>query len=410
MYNIIMKRMNTAIIGGGASGLFLGASLPQENGRTVLFERNDRLGKKLSATGNGQGNVTNQAPLCDGYFSSAPLSREILSILRRFDQASFIEFLQELGLLLTTDERGRVYPSSRQASAITDGLRYCLASRGVDLQLQTQIVDVDRVDGGFVLRAKTATGEEKYFAQNIVFSTGGKASKNFGTDGNGYALAKKFGHTVTALYPSLVQWKTDMTYTKTLKGIRVQDGKLTVFAPKGKEYVFQGDLIFTDYGLSGDAVFRASAFVADCITEGQVFVHVDFLPNYTEEEIARRLLEKRKKFPDLAIGELLGGMVNNQIGRAIFKRAEGDAMKAAALCKAFSLPITGSLGFDYAQVTKGGIPLSEVDEYLQSRLQPNVYFTGEILDIDGRCGGYNLQWAYSSARIVAEAIAKKGKR
>jgi predicted Rossmann fold flavoprotein len=166
----------------------------------------------------------------------------------------------------------------------------------------------------------------------------------------------------------------------------------------------RGDIIFTDYGVSGDAVFRLSAFIADGIADGKTELSIDFLPDMDRERILAALLQKRAAFSELPDNELLFGIVNNQVGRAIMKRADGNAMRAAELVKAFPLKVTGSLGFDYAQVTKGGIPLSEMDENLQSRFVKGLYFAGEILDVDGQCGGFNLQWAYASARTVAEAI------
>jgi predicted Rossmann fold flavoprotein len=281
-----------------------------------------------------------------------------------------------------------------------------VAKRGIDARLNTQIVDIQKSNDGFIVTAKTADGEEKYLSQNVVFCVGGKAAKNFGTDGTAYALVEKFGHSVTALYPSLVQLKTQTAHIKTLKGLRVNDGGLTAFVDGKKICSLRGDVIFTDYGVSGDAVFRISAFLTNKI-EKNTQLYIDFLPEFTEDIILKTLQEKRGAFPDLPVQELLCGIVNNQIGRAIMKRADGDLKKAAQITKAFSLDVTGCLGFDYAQVTKGGVPMDEVDENLQSKRQNGLYFAGEVLDVDGQCGGFNLQWAYSSARTVASAIDKK---
>jgi predicted Rossmann fold flavoprotein len=203
-----------------------------------------------------------------------------------------------------------------------------------------------------------------------------------------------------------VQLKTNTEHTKSLKGIRINDGVIAVQTPT-RSLSVQGDIIFTDYGISGDAVFRLSAFIADEIEKGGCQLFLDLLPQYTKEEIYALLLEKQSSFPDMATGELLFGVVNNQVGRAVLRRAANDLKKAASLVKAFPLTVTGSLGFDYAQVTKGGIALNEVDENLESRMKKGLYFAGEILDVDGQCGGFNLQWAYASAKTVADAIHKK---
>lgn len=400
-----MKIYSIAIIGGGASGLILATSI-KNAGEVALFERGERVGRKLSATGNGQGNITNLAASRTEYFSVNHGVEKAQRILCEYDEKSMMEYFIEKGVLLIWDERDRVYPAGRQASAVTDALRFDVAKKGIDLRLGEKIVSIEKSANGFILTSESANGTQRCQAKKVVLCAGGKAAANFGTDGSAYALAKKLGHTVTPLYPSLVQLKTDTTHTKTLKGIRVNGGKLSVQTGKGEPISFIGDIIFTDYGVSGDAVFRASAFIASDIEGGSVKLSIDFLPTFTEERVLAALRKKKENYPDLAVGELLCGMVNNQIGRAVMKRAGGDIALAAKLVKDFPLNVTGSLGFDYAQVTKGGIPLKEVDDDLQSVFTKGFYFAGEILDVDGPCGGFNLQWAYSSARAVADAIQR----
>lgn len=401
-----MERFTTAIIGGGASGLILAASL-QNQGKTLILERSERVGRKLSATGNGQGNITNLNVTEGGYFTANKISMQrVQSIIHEWNDDTLMEFFFKLGVLLIADERGRVYPSGRQASALTDALRYFVAQQGTELRVNSRVIRLQKEGDGFIITYEKEGSTHTCYAQNVVLCTGGKVAKNFGTDGTAYALVQAFGHTVTQLYPSLVQLKTDTKHIKSLKGIRVTDGVLTAFTPT-KKHVLGGDIIFTDYGVSGDAVFRMSAFIADQIPSGKVNISIDFAPEAEEEEILGMLRQKAKTYPNMEKTELLFGIVNNQIGRAIMRRAEGDIVKAASLVKNFTLPVTGSLGFDYAQVTKGGIPLTETDENLQSRLTQGLYFAGEILDVDGECGGFNLQWAYSSARVVAAAISAK---
>ena len=408
-----MEKIQIAIIGGGASGLMLANALADYNvnlgtplGKIVVFERGDRVGKKLSSTGNGQGNVTNRNALTAEYFSSERTSEgKISAILQAHDNEDFAAFWARRGVLLTEDERGRVYPAGRQASALTDALRFYAVQQGIALRTATRVTDVEKTADGFLLTYEKDGEKCTCQAEKVVLSVGGKAAKNFGTDGTSYALAEKCGHTVTALYPSLVQLKTDTAHIKTLKGIRVLDGALTAKTPY-LQRTLRGDIIFTEYGLSGDAIFRMSAFIAQGIADGNTTLSIDFLPEYTTEQLLDAMQEKRNAYPSLDNTELLFGIVNNQIGRAVLRRAAGDIHKAAALVKDFSLKVTGSLGFDYAQVTKGGVPLSETDDTLQSVFTKGLYFTGEILDVDGPCGGFNLQWAYSSACAVATALAK----
>ena len=401
------KVLTLAVIGGGAAGLTLACALSEQLKNIAVFERGDRVGKKLSATGNGQGNITNEKASVTPYFShtqKGALRAE--SAIQVFDETHLKAFYAEKGVLLLPDERGRVYPAGKQASSLTDALRFTLEKNQVPVYTQARVTRLEKKDGIFVLTVQTADMERLFYAESVALCTGGKAAKNFGTDGSSYALAQSFGHTLTPLCPSLVQLKTETKDIKTLKGIRVADGVLSADY-NGERLSIQGDILFTDYGVSGDAVFRLSAFVAEKVQADGVTLSIDFLPSIDEKTLYQTLQEKAKAYPNLPASELLFGIVNNQIGRAVMRRAEGDIKKAASLLKKFTLRANGTLGFDYAQVTKGGIPLEETDENLQSKKAKGLYFAGEILDIDGQCGGFNLQWAYASAQTVATAILQK---
>ena len=355
-----MEKFSTIVIGGGAAGLFFCATA-QTNNKILLLERNDRLGKKLSATGNGQGNLKITALAATPYFSSKKSGVERAGgLVSRFDDRHIVAFFRALGGAVVTDERGRVYPAGRQASAITDLLRYRVQERGVEVRLGAFVKRIERSGEGFLVTASTAEGEKSFLGKTVLLCTGGKAAKNFGTDGNGYDLAKSFGHSVTPLFPSLVQLKTDTRHTKGLKGLRVSDAVVSARVDGRLLAKVQGDLIFTDYGVSGDAIFRLSAFLGGK-TDATLFV--DLIPALTKEELSKALCAKRKAFPALPESELFCGVLNNQLGRAVVKFVgEGDFERLASAAKSFPIAVTGSLGFDYAQVTKGGVPLDEVDE------------------------------------------------
>lgn len=377
-----MKKI--AIIGGGAAGLFCAVRLSDKSKYSVtLFERNDRLGKKLSATGNGQGNVTNTDMGGMHYFSDD--REKVEKLLGKFGSADTVAFLSSMGGVFLPDSRGRVYPAGRQASAVTDLFRKQL---NCEVRLSAFVSDLSRRGKGFEL----VCGEKREYFDLVVLTTGGMAAPNFGTDGNGYALAKKFGHTVTECFPALVQLKTDAQEVRGLKGIRV-DGEITAFRGQKKLTSVRGDVLFTDGGISGDAAFKISSWVKAGDT-----LSVDLLPNASEEELFSALSKRAGE-------DCLLCVVNNGLGRVLFKRAGGDKKKLLSLIKAFPLTVRGTLGYAYAQVTKGGIPLKETDEQLQSKKAPGLYFAGEILNCDGECGGYNLQWAFTSANAVAEGIA-----
>ena len=399
-----MEKVKTLIVGGGAAGLFLAAAMKTENVRIV--EKGERLGKKLSATGNGQGNLTNEGVSASRYFNVGARTSALSLALERYGKDSLCAFMNELGAIVLPDGRGRYYPTGKQASAITDLLRYRLEKKGVSVQTGGVVTRLKKQGVGFIATMKTPSGEEELYAENVVLAVGGKAAKNFGTDGSAYALARSFGHTVTELYPSLVQLKTDVAPIKTLRGIRV-DAAVTAYDGKGNRLgAERGDVIFTEYGVSGDAIFRLSAFVADKLEQG-VTLSLAFLPDVDGETLLSAL---RIKQIDGAIpeSELLCGILNNQVGRSVLKsRKNGSLESTVSAMKDFRLTVKGSLGFDYAQVTKGGVPLEEVTEELESKYAKGLYFAGEVLDVDGECGGFNLQWAYSSARVVAAAIDRK---
>lgn len=274
-----------------------------------------------------------------------------------------------------------MYPASKQASSVTDLLRYYLAGK-VEIRCSSRVISVKN-------HIVVLESGESLSARFIVLCVGGKAAKQFGTDGSAYALATELGHSLTPLYPSLVQLKTDTSRTKTWKGIRV-DGLL-----RYESVSMRGDIIFTDYGISGDAVFRLSPYLAG---KQSVTLHLTFLPDADQETLVSLL--KQKCAPE---GELLCGILNNQIGRSLVKYGK-TAEGIVALMRDFPISVLGTLGFSYAQVTKGGIPMNEVTACLESKMAENLFFCGEVLDVDGACGGYNLQWAFSSAAAVAKEI------
>lgn len=381
-----MRRYDMAVIGGGASGCCLAAELGEAGMSVLLLERGERLGRKLSATGNGQGNVTNVDMSVDKYFGGG--KRIVRDIVGTDHRAALLPFCG----IFEADERGRVYPAGRQASSLTDELRHRIARTNVDVRFGAFVTGLD---AGFEIRTESG---ERYLSDNIALCAGGKAAKQFGTDGNAYALAEGLGHTVTPLYPALVQLKADMRELRTLKGLRF-DCSVTAYADGAKLKRTRGDVIFTDYGLTGNAIFTLSS----CLTDKRhASVSIEFLPAVTLDAVREDV--ERKKLAGYEGGDLLRCTLNNQLGKVIVKRAGEDPVAIAKTVKDFRMDITGTLGFDNAQVTHGGIDMREVTEELESRFVPGLFFAGEILDVDGECGGYNLHWAITSAHRVATAV------
>ena len=394
-----MENVEVVIIGGGAAGLTAALAL---NKKTIVLERGERVGRKLSATGNGQGNVGNLDINESRYFTFGE-RRLISSCMQKFPQTEILAFFEKLGFMFCSDERGRLYPASKQASSITDLIRYRLEKdQNKRIITGAFVTDITK-KGEYFIVTTVSDGEKRLFsAKNVILSAGGKAAKNFGSDGNGYLLARKFGHAATNLFPSLVQLKTQTGDIKTLKGQRV-GAVVTAYCDNKQNAREKGDVIFTDYGVSGDAVFRISAFVCDKI-EQNITLSLDLMPDCGTEKLVSVLCERtaNKAIP---AGEILCGILPNTLGRAVIKRTGNqNPVAVAQTIKNFTLKVTGTAGFDYAQVTKGGIRLSDVSADMQSKKCPGLYFAGEILDVDGQCGGYNLQWAFSSALTAAESI------
>ncbi|MBE7087999.1 MAG: aminoacetone oxidase family FAD-binding enzyme [Clostridiales bacterium] len=391
-----MKFFDVAIIGGGASGLACASHLAElnKNLNIAVIDAGERLGKKLASTGNGQGNVTNKNMGVEHYFGG--MKHLVESIACTTDKIYLEE--QLFKCMLVADEQGRVYPGGKQASSLCDSLIADLKRANVEVLLSTKVKEINKSKNFEIILSDNS----KIFAKYAVLCVGGKAQKQFKTDGSSYALAQGFGHTLTNLYPSLVQLKTDTTHIKTLKGIRA-DCNLSAFVNGKKVAEKRGDIIFTDYGVSGNAVFYISAFIVD---KQDATLSIEFLPQVSgiEKDIIR------KKSLGYEKSELLSGTLHNQIGRAIIKRCNTDDEKIIAnTVKNFTLPVIGTLGFDYAQVTKGGVKMEEISNELESKFAKNLFLAGEILDVDGECGGYNLHWAFASGYTVAEAIAKREK-
>lgn len=390
-----MTNYDVMIIGGGAAGLACAATLIKGNKslKICLVDAGDRLGKKLAAAGNGQGNISNIDLTAEHYHGGNVPLVEKIACADPYDGAKLFS------CLLSADEKGRIYPAGRQASALVDELIVSLDNPNVHIFTQYKAEKLVRTRGYFEVSAKNG---ETFRAEYVVLCVGGKAQKQFKTDGSGYALATSLGHTLTPLYPSIVQLKTETAYIKTLKGIRA-DCNVTAFCGGKPLKTVRGDVIFTDYGVSGNAVFSVSSYVSD---KQNVMLSLEFLPDFTAEEIEKSI--SKRKSVGYENSELLSGTLHNQIGRAVIKRAGSDrADVIVKMLKNFALPVLGTLGYDYAQVTKGGINMFEVTEELESKLVKNLFFAGEILDVDGDCGGYNLQWAFTSGMTVASAILKR---
>lgn len=389
----VMQIFDVAIIGGGASALMTLIQLQSLGIKNiVLFEGNERLGRKLAATGNGQGNISNMNLSVNNYFSSN--LQIVEKVLNNFTVQNLMDFFKDMGLYAQPDKVGRIYPLSKQASTVTDILRFAIQNT-ITILLNTRVIDVSHKQN-FIVQTKN----EQYIAKNLVVATGGIASSNFGSDGFGHMLAKKFGHNITVLTPSITRLVVDNHSISGLKGVRV-NANVSLIRNKTKMVEIQGDIVFADAMIGGDSIYKLSAFYQ----QGDK-ICIDFLPDLSILEIENFLSSQLVNNPQKNMEELLKGILHGSIARFILKQQQKLTPKDIAYSiKNHAIAIKKTASFDLAQVTKGGINMQEVDENLMSKKCKNLYFTGEVLDCDGECGGYNLQWAFSSGVTVARAIA-----
>ena len=401
--NLPLKKV--IIVGGGMAGLTCATELSRRfNGQDItVIERLQRVGKKILSTGNGQCNLTNENLSLSNYHG---LSVDFTKFaLENYGKQSLIDFFEKLGVKIINDN-GKYYPQSKQASSVLDALRFYLTYKNVEIFTEEKVVDITKTKNFCV----TTDKGNKYYAENVIIAVGGKSAKHLGTDGTSYNLLEKFGHKVTKLYPSLVQLKCSTQEIKGLKGLKAQVSLYaktdSVVSPN-----FKGELLFTDYGISGNAVFSVSSYVAG---QSSAKVYVDFCPNMNSEELKLFISNKIKNCPYLTYENLLSGVLPNKIALRLvincgFKPDETVNLscvdRVTKVVKTTVYTITGDTGFDNSQVTHGGVLTCDFnDKTMQSKLVSGLYAVGEVLDIDGDCGGYNLQWAYSSAMTASKDI------
>ena len=395
--------MVVGIIGGGASGMAAAlAAAENKEVQVILMERQTRVGRKLLSTGNGRCNLTNLHAGAGGYHGNAPEFAKYA--ISQFPPEAALQWFRSLGLITVAEESGRVYPYSDQANSVVDVLRFALEQPNIGVKLGFEVEKMKKIHNGFRVEAKGEAVE----CDRLIIACGGLAGTKLGGSMAGYKLLRSLGHTCTKLRPTLVQLKSSWGGCPSLKGVRtncraeiLHNGSVTARST--------GQLQFTEYGLSGPVIFEISRDV--CQGGGSWACRLDFLPEMPPEDIRREL--ERRRDTNLPVSELLTGILHNRLGRVLTQSAgltphayvsdlsEWEIGQAVSAVKALEVSLTEPMGMDSAQVTAGGIVTSEFDEQtMQSRLVPGLYACGEVLDIDGDCGGYNLQWAWSSGRLA----------
>ncbi len=395
--------MVIGIIGGGASGMAaaLAAAENKEN-QVILLERQARVGRKLQATGNGRCNLTNLHALEGGYHGDEASFADFA--IGKFGPEATLRWFRSLGLYTVAEDSGRVYPYSDQANSVVDVLRFALEQENIELKLGFEVEKVKKTESGFRVESK----EETIACDRLIIACGGLAGTKLGGTMSGYKLLRSLGHKCTKLRPTLVQLKSSWGGVSALKGVRA-NCNAAIYCNGQLHSQSAGELQFTEYGLSGPVIFEISRDA--CQGRGDWVCRLDFLPGMDEDTLNAELL--RRKNTKLPVSELLTGILHNRLGRVITQEvgisgyvpvAQLEEFEIRQVCRAvknFEVALTEPMGMDSAQVTAGGIVTAEFDERtMESRLVPGLYACGEVLDIDGDCGGYNLQWAWSSGRLA----------
>jgi len=380
------------------------AAAQERDNHILLLERQARVGRKLLSTGNGRCNLSNLHADRNRYHGAD--TAFVLPAMKKLGVLDTLDFFRGLGLITVAEPDGKVYPLSNHANSVLDVLRFALDRDNIELRTGNRVSSLKRRGNRFLV----GTDGDDIHADYVIVACGGAAGSKLGGVMDGYRLLEMMGHSRTSLYPSLVQVKTDPTYPRALKGVKA-DAAVSVLADKCMLATTRGEVLFAEYGVSGPAIFEISRTVS---TGGDgLSIRLDLLADLFEDEIAALFAHRRETMPHLPANQLLTGALHNRLGQMVCKYAgvygdrtagqltadELDAVARAA--KQFVLDVEGVAGFDSAQVTAGGMNTAEFDsETMQSRLVPGLYACGEVLDIDGDCGGFNLQWAWASGYLA----------
>ena len=403
------------IVGGGAAGLaaavFLGRS--SEGRRIAVLEKGPRVGKKLMATGNGTCNLTNIHATAADYHGAPRLAK---AALEAFSVAETMDFFTAIGVDCASRPDGKVYPLSEQAGAVLDALRLEAQALGAEILCDTKVTALKKQGAAWCVVCDNAT----YTAKQVLVTVGGAASPALGGSAEGYRLLTDLGCEKTPLFPSIVQMRTATDFVRAVKGIRV-DAALTLRMDGREIERNRGEVLFAEYGLSGPAVMFISRPVADWERQkrGEMTACLDLLPDWDHDRLGERI-RQRSQLCGRTMEDLLTGLLNKRVGQTVLRVAgvlpltrevgtltEEELTRIVKTIKNWKLAVTGTQGFGGAQVTAGGIAATEIDPatFAVKRL-PGVYAAGEVLDVDGDCGGFNLQFAWSSAYVAAQSIIK----
>lgn len=405
---------DVAVVGGGAAGLFAAIFAGRAGQRVLVLDGAKKLGAKILVAGGGRCNVTHYTVDPSDYAGDKP--NRIRKVLRRFDVADTIEFFREQGVELKQEETGKLFPVTDKARTVLDALIRACEAAAVTLAFPQRVENVERIEDGFVISGEW--GEVR--AARVILATGGRALPKSGSDGHGYLIAESLGHRLSErIFPALVPLILPGEHPlRELSGFSL-DGTLTVRASSNKVlHHTTHSILFTHFGLSGPGILDISRYWRAGIEEDAgATLDLDFMPQVSENDLDQALQEAGPKNSRAILRQWL----SSRLVDTLLKLAEVDGLVACAqlpkadrkrliqTCKQYVLPVQGDRGYTYAEVTMGGVPLEEVDlKTMTSRKMPGLSLVGEILDVDGRIGGFNFQWAWATGYIAGSSTSLKG--
>jgi hypothetical protein len=405
-----------AVIGGGLAGIMAALSSSLNNKDVCIIEGNERIGKKILITGDGKCNLTNRVMRDENFHSSN--KGFFKSVLKQFSNKDTIKFFDKLGLITTILDDGRVYPISFQASSVLDILRFALDENHISIITNFRVSDIKKIKNVFEIMDSLGNIVE---SKKVILACGGKAAPFTGSDGSGYDLAINLGHKIINPMPSLVQLKLNFQGLRGLAGVRFE-GDAEIYVDGYSEGKAHGEILFTNYGVSGPAILKLSRIASiELQRKRRVSVKINLLPKFNSVQIKEILKKYIDQYFNRSIWNILIGLINKKVIPILLKDAglenihkSAGKMTHSDLCSIvqhlteWQFEISGTLSFKDAQVTAGGVDTRDVDpSTLESRIVKRLYFAGEILDVDGDSGGYNLQWAMSSGWVAGKSAGKK---
>jgi predicted Rossmann fold flavoprotein len=420
---LILMAYDVIVIGGGPSGLMACIAAASHGAKVLLIDKGDKLGRKLGISGGGRCNVTNAKEIDELIKHIPGNGRFLYSAFANFSNKDIMDFFEGLGIRLKEEDRGRMFPVSDKAKTVVDALVNKVRSLGVDIRVNSPVKRVLYRNGhaaGIELRQGP-----RFDAGQVIIATGGKSVPHTGSTGDGYIWAEEAGHSISELYPTEVPITSREAFirSKELQGLSLRDITLSVWSPKGKKLIeHEGDMIFTHFGLSGPAVLRCSQFVVKALKQFNVStirMTLDLFPALSIEDVYQTTLQLCRDEPKKQIKNILKSILSDRLLPLVLEKAalsdeltydnipKQPWMELAKLLKAFPIEVNGTLSIEEAFVTGGGVNLKEVDpRTMESKIMNGLYFCGEILDIHGYTGGYNITAAFTSGYTAGKSAAK----